>query len=97
MVRLVNTNQYLWIEFQNKTVSKGSGIIQYCNDHNIPLDEVIGFGDAENDIEMLRAVGWSVALSDGMDDVKSITNDVTKYDSSNDGVGHYLWDNIIQK
>lgn len=85
------------VEFQNKTVSKGSGIKQYCKDHNIPLEEVIGFGDAENDIEMLKAVGWSVALSDGMDDVKSITNDVTKYDSSNDGVGHYLWENIIQK
>lgn len=85
------------VEFQNKSISKGSGIIQFCNDNNIPLDEVIAFGDAENDIEMLKAAGWSVAVSDAMDDVKEIVDDITEYSCGEDGVGHYLWDHVIKK
>ncbi len=85
------------VELQNSCVSKGSGITTYCKTHNIPLDSVIGFGDAENDIEMLKAVGYSVALKDGMDNVKAITNEVTEYEAGEDGVGHYLWDHILKE
>ena len=56
---------------------------------------MIAFGDAENDIEMLKCAGWSVCLKNGMDDVKAITDDITEYTSSEDGVGKYLLKNIL--
>ena len=49
----------------------------------------------ENDIEMLKCAGWSVCLKNGMDDVKAITDDITEYTSSEDGVGKYLLKNIL--
>jgi Cof subfamily protein (haloacid dehalogenase superfamily) len=85
------------VELQNSIVSKGSGITTYCKTHNIPLESVIAFGDAENDIEMLKVVGHSVALKDGMPNVKAITNDITEYDAGEDGVGHYLWNHLLKE
>lgn len=85
------------VEFQNKDISKGSGITTYCKDNGFTLDEVIGFGDAENDIEMLKVVGWSVALKDGMEEAKKVADDITLFDAGDDGVGHYLWDHILNK
>lgn len=85
------------VEFQNKCISKGSGIAQFCKDNGYTLDEVIGFGDAENDIEMLKVVGWSVAVKDAMKEVKEVVDDITAYNADEDGVGHYLWDHILNK
>lgn len=85
------------VEFQNKNISKGSGITQFCKDNGYTLDEVIGFGDAENDIEMLKIVGWSVALKEGMEGAKKAADDLTAYTATEDGVGHYLWDHILNK
>lgn len=83
------------VELQNASVTKGSGITHFCHEHNIPFSSVIAFGDAENDIEMLKCAGWSVCLKNGMDDVKAITDDITEYTSSEDGVGKYLLKNIL--
>lgn len=88
------TNDTL-VELQNASVTKGSGITHFCHEHNIPFSSVIAFGDAENDIEMLKCAGWSVCLKNGMDDVKAITDDITEYTSSEDGVGKYLLKNIL--
>ena len=85
------------VELQNASISKGSGITTYCNTHGVDLKNVIAFGDAENDIQMLKAVGHSVALKDGMQAAKAIASDITKYEADDDGVGHYLWDNVIQQ
>ena len=88
------TNDTL-VELQNASVTKGSGITHFCHEHNIPFSSVNAFGDAENDIEMLKCAGWSVCLKNGMDDVKDITDDITEYASSEDGVGKYLLKNIL--
>lgn len=85
------------MELQNTSVTKGSGITHFCHEHNIPFSSVIAFGDAENDIEMLKCAGWSVCLKNGMDDVKAITDDITEYTSSEDGVGKYLFQHILDK
>lgn len=61
------------------------------------MKNVIAFGDAENDIAMLQTAGWSVALKNGMDDVKEIANDITSYPCDEDGVGHYLWDHVLNQ
>lgn len=83
------------VELQNPANNKGEAIRTFCRAAGIDLKNVIAFGDAENDIEMLKAAGWSVCLINGMEDVKAVCNDLTAYDCDHDGVGHYLYDHHL--
>lgn len=85
------------LEFQNPQINKGVAVKNYCAKNHIDLKDVLSFGDAENDIEMLKITGYSVCLLNGMDEVKAITNAVTEYDCLEDGVGHWLFDHIINQ
>ena len=85
------------VEIQSAYNSKGAAIHQYCKDNHIDLSTVIAFGDAENDLEMLKAAGWAVCLHNGMDLCKAASDDITEHDSDDDGVGHYLYDHILNQ
>jgi hydroxymethylpyrimidine pyrophosphatase-like HAD family hydrolase len=52
---------------------------------------VLAVGDAGNDIPMLKSAGFSVAMGNASDEVKSLCNAVTK-NNNNDGI-KYLIDN----
>ncbi len=84
------------VEIQYPDVSKGSGLQAVCDDLKISVEDVIAFGDAENDIEMLKIAGWSVCLQNGMPDVKEICDDVTEYSVEEDGVGKYLFNHLLK-
>ena len=49
----------------------------------------MAFGDAENDIDMLKAVGIGVAMGNGGDCVRKIADYVTS-DVDDDGIGKAL-------
>ncbi len=85
------------IEILKKGIDKGSGLQRYCDSVNIPMENVIAFGDNENDNTMLIDAGWGVCLLDGADGTKAVADDITKYDCENAGVGHYLFDHFINK
>ncbi|MBR3848650.1 MAG: HAD hydrolase family protein, partial [Oscillospiraceae bacterium] len=50
----------------------------------IPISEVVAFGDSPNDIEMLSAAGFSVAMGNAVEVVKKTADFVTK---TNDDLG----------
>lgn len=50
---------------------KGSALRVACEDLGIEASSVVAFGDAENDIEMFRVAGASVAMGQASDHVKS--------------------------
>lgn len=83
------------VELQDPLVNKGEGLKIYCRENGIDLSDTIAFGDAENDIQMLKAAGHSVCLRDGMEDAKASADDITEYPCEEDGVGHYLFDHAI--
>lgn len=85
------------VEFQDPNINKGVAVKKYCDSYGIDMNDVIAFGDAENDIQMLQMSGHSVCLLNGLDNVKMICDDITTYDSDHDGVGHYLYENIMNK
>ena len=84
-----------YLEIVPQGISKGFAVKWMCQYLGIPIENSVAAGDAENDIEMLKCAGWSVCLKNGMDDVKAITDDITEYTSSEDGVGKYLLKNIL--
>ena len=56
------------------------------------LDEVMAFGDSDNDIEMLSGVGISVAMGNAIESVKSVatyTTDTNNNDGISKALAHY--------
>lgn len=80
------------LEFQDPRVNKGLGIERYCEANQIPLEEVMAFGDMSNDNGMMKTAGWSVCLKNGADDTKALADAITEYDNDHDGLGHYMID-----
>jgi hydroxymethylpyrimidine pyrophosphatase-like HAD family hydrolase len=59
------------------TASKGAALTAACRHLGIAADTVIAFGDAENDIEMFRVAGASVAMGQADAAVKAAATAVT--------------------
>lgn len=52
-------------------VTKGTALQRLCEELGISADEVMAFGDGNNDVEMLRWAGLSFAMENGSDDAKA--------------------------
>ena len=57
--------------------SKAAGLTALAQQLDIPLAHVMAIGDNNNDIEMLEAAGWGVAMGQASDAVRSIAQAVT--------------------
>ena len=57
--------------------SKASGVITLARQMDIPLQEIMALGDNNNDIPMLQAVGWGVAMGQAPSAVKAVAQAVT--------------------
>jgi Cof subfamily protein (haloacid dehalogenase superfamily) len=53
------------LELGNPAVSKGTGIAFVAKKLGISLERVVSFGDGENDIELIDAAGFGIAVEDG--------------------------------
>ncbi|CAM9094356.1 Cof-type HAD-IIB family hydrolase [Mycoplasma todarodis] len=56
-------------------VNKASGLKRLGDRINIKLEEMVAFGDGSNDFEMLKEVGYGVAMEIADDDLKAVAND----------------------
>ena len=65
-----------WMDIMNKDVNKGIGIQQLCELLDIKPEECAAFGDQMNDYEMLSYVKYGYAMSNAVDDIKSIAYEV---------------------
>ena len=68
---------------------KISGIRDYLELHGLTSEEIIAFGDGENDIEMLRFAGIGVAMGNAMEGAKMAADFVTA-DIDDDGIAKAL-------
>lgn len=77
------------LEINNPTANKWDGLKHLCRHLNIKYTEVMAMGDSNNDYEMLKHAGLAVAMENGIDRVKKISDFITK---SNDehGVAYAL-------
>ena len=69
--------------------NKGDAVEWIANYLGIKMDEVMAFGDNENDLPMLKKAKVSVAVENGEDYVKSLVTYVTK-DNNHNGVSSFL-------
>ena len=67
---------------------KGAGIRAVLEAFRLTKEEAIAFGDGDNDLEMLRAVGTGVAMGNASDGLKAMASAVCG-DVKADGIYHY--------
>lgn len=72
------------IEVTVRGVNKGDSLLRLGEMLGIRREEIMAFGDGENDIAMIEAVGCGVAMANGLDAVKKAARYVT---DSNDADG----------
>lgn len=80
-----------WLEIMPLNITKGNALKNLCQRLHMNLNQVMAFGDGENDIEMLTTVGYGIAMGNALDSVKEIAYEVCdRYDEN--GIA-----NIIEK
>jgi len=75
-----------YIEIGATMETKASGLLELAKILNIPTDEILVFGDGNNDLEMLSKFNNSVCMSNGSKKAKKIAKYITKKDNNNSGV-----------
>lgn len=74
-----------FVEISAAGVSKGSGLADLCADLGLASSDVIAFGDAPNDIPMLRWAGRGVAMANAHPSVLAVAEEVAP-SNEDDGV-----------
>ena len=78
------------IELYTPQTNKGRGL-KYVAEHlGINPDNIVAFGDAHNDIEMLKYAGHGVAMKNAQDELKAHADAVTDYTNLEDGLIKYI-------
>ena len=78
------------IELYTPQTTKGAGL-KYVADHlGFDRKDIIAFGDAHNDIELLQYAGMGVAMKNAQDVLKEHADFITKYDNTEDGIVEFL-------
>ncbi|WP_208590489.1 Cof-type HAD-IIB family hydrolase [Gracilibacillus suaedae] len=79
------------IEVVRKGINKAVGLKKIAHYFHIPVDNIIAFGDEDNDLEMIEYAGVGVAMGNAIDELKQIANYETKTNEE-DGIGNFLVD-----
>ena len=83
-----------WVEISPKGISKGNALTALMSANHIKKDEVLVFGDGENDCSMFASAGTAIAMGNAMDIVKQAANGVT-LDNNHNGIA-YAIENLEQ-
>lgn len=79
-----------YYEFNAKGVEKDVAIEKAFEEMGISSDEMMAFGDAQNDMAMLKYVKYGIAMGNAIDELKEVAYDVTD-DNDHDGIAKALY------
>lgn len=86
-------------ECSPKGITKATGLCRLSEKLDIPMSRIIAVGDADNDVEALKAAGLAVAMGNAKDSVKQICG-ATVADNDHDGcaeaIDRFLLDDGLQ-
>lgn len=78
-----------YFEFTAKNIDKAAAIDSVISDLGYSKENVIAFGDSQNDISMLKYAQIGVAMGNAVSEVKEIA-DIITLDNDNDGIFEVL-------
>lgn len=73
-------------------VQKAMGVERIASVYGIKQQDIVAFGDEDNDYEMIQYAGHGVVMQNGIEALKNIANDITEKTNAEDGLAHYLED-----
>ena len=75
-------SQPYYLDITNREANKGA-VVEYLSSHlNVPADEIATIGDQPNDVLMFKRSGFSIAMGNASDEVKSQADATTdSYDN----------------
>jgi len=79
----------IFLEFMNGKVSKGQALLEAAEYLCIGIDNIMAFGDGENDRSMIETAGIGVAMENATDEVKAAADSIT-LSNNDDGVAEFL-------
>lgn len=85
-----------WIEIMPKGVNKGSAVLKIAEENGITKDEILCFGDAENDVSMMQQITHGIAMGNAMQIVKDAAFEVCDT-NMNEGIAKTLEKYIFQR
>lgn len=75
-----------YIEIAPKVISKASALSEVLDKaYDIKMEEIMAFGDNFNDVELIRSVGFGVAVANAKKEVKEVADQIT-LKNTEDGV-----------
>lgn len=83
-------SQPMILEFLKPGIDKGSALDVLLDHFGWTRENLMTFGDAQNDLEMLASAGVGVAMANGTPEAKQTANQVTAVDNDHDGVAQFL-------
>jgi Cof subfamily protein (haloacid dehalogenase superfamily) len=78
----------------NKHASKWNGIKELSKYYKITIEKVAAFGDDLNDLEMIQNCGIGVAMENGLEEVKDVSDYICQ-NNDNDGIAKWIEEKII--
>ena len=84
------------IEIVRHGLNKAVGIKKVADYYQIPKENIIAFGDEDNDLEMIEFAGIGVAMGNGIKELKNIANEVT-LTNEEDGISVFLEERLKLK
>ena len=84
------------LELSPKNVSKGSGLLKLCEYLSLPVERTIAVGDSDNDIEILKTAGLSVAMGNARPYVKELS-DVVVADNDHGGCAEAIYKYLLNE
>ncbi|WP_297950720.1 Cof-type HAD-IIB family hydrolase [uncultured Lactobacillus sp.] len=79
----VTTSGWNYMDIIPAGVNKATGLKEFLAYLNIPKNELIAFGDGENDLEMLKFAGLSYAMTNGQEIVKQAAKFIAPSNNDN--------------
>ncbi len=73
-------------EISPPDATKALGLEALCRYLGIPVERVMAVGDGANDVDLMRAAGFSVAMGNAVEEVRALADAVTD-DNDHDGAG----------
>lgn len=83
-----------WIEVLNKNAGKSNSLFNLADELGVDRKNIISFGDAVNDYDVIKESGIGVAMKNAVPELKQVSRYITDFTNDELGVENWLKKNV---
>jgi Cof subfamily protein (haloacid dehalogenase superfamily) len=83
-------------EYVDPAINKGFGIRKLAKHYGTDLSNIVVFGDAPNDREMIEIAGTGVCMKNGSEESKRVADYITPETNDDSAVGRFIMKHIME-